>query len=166
LRTEIKPLIRSGGEKSGLVVALNLVRYVAGIPIEFPLVANKMFGVMERNASCFNIHFSTLDRTTSYFYNFVMWSTITWVFHLLHPGLRGSFIGKSLKVYGLMVLFFASVSAIYMNHYIHPKAFYIYNILDALIIFPIVAVANGLLYPLLMAGRGESPPPGNPSGIP
>ncbi len=149
-----------------LVIVLNIVRYIVGVPIEFPLVVNKMFGVMERNASCFNIHFSTLDWTTSYFYNFVMWLTITWVFHLLHPSLRGSFVGKSLKVYGLMVLSFASVSAIYMNHYIHPKSFYIYNILDALIIFPLVAVANGLLYPLLMTRRGESRAPGNPSGIP
>ncbi|MFI5176789.1 MAG: hypothetical protein ACHQKY_18165 [Terriglobia bacterium] len=149
-----------------LVIALNLVRYVAGIPIEFPLVVNKMSGVMERNASCFNIHFSTLDRTTSYFYNFMMWLTITWVFHLLPPSLRGSFVGKSLKVYGLMFLSFASVSAIYMNHYIHPKSFYVYNIFDALIIFPLVAVANGLLYPLLMTRRRESPAPGNPSGIP
>ena len=34
-----------------------------------------------------------------------------------------------------------------MNHYSHPKDFYFFNVLDALIVFTIVAVANGLLYP-------------------
>jgi hypothetical protein len=51
-----------------------------------------------------------------------------------------------------MFLFFASVSAVYMNHYSHPKDFYIYNILDGLVVFPIVAVANGLLYPRFFRG--------------
>ena len=143
-----------------LVITLNIIRYAVGIPVELPLVVNKMFGVMERNASCFNIHFSTLDWATSYFYNFMMWLSITWVFHIVHARLHGSFVTKSLKVYGLMLLFFASLSAIYMNHYVHPKSFYIYNILDALIIFPLVGVANGLLYPWLMAPREKTPAPG------
>lgn len=129
-----------------LVVVLNIVRYAVGGPIEFPLVVNKMSGVMERNPACFNLQFSTLDWATSFFYNFMMWLTITGVFHLLHPVLSGNFIMRSLKVYGLMFLFFASVSAIYMNHQIIPKSFFVYSILDSLIIFPIVATANGLLY--------------------
>ncbi len=33
-----------------------------------------------------------------------------------------------------------------MNHWIHSKVFYFWNILDAAIVFPIVAIANGLLY--------------------
>ena len=77
----------------------------------------------------------------------MMWLTISWVFVLLHPYLRGSPTVKILKVYGLMYLFFTSVSAIYMNHYSHPKDFYFYNIFDGLIIFPLVAIANGLVFP-------------------
>lgn len=47
-----------------------------------------------------------------------------------------------------MVLTFASISAIDMNHYSHPKEFYLYSFFDALLVFPIVAVATGLLYPI------------------
>ncbi len=37
-----------------------------------------------------------------------------------------------------------------MNHYSHTKAFYLYNILDVLIAYTVVAVANGLLYTLFI----------------
>ena len=56
------------------------------------------------------------------------------------------FMVASLKSFGLMWLMFAAVSAIYMNHYSHPRDFYLWNILDAVIAFATVAVANGLLY--------------------
>lgn len=48
-----------------LVIVLNIVRYVVGGPLEFPLVINRIFGVMERNAACFNIQFSSMDWVTS-----------------------------------------------------------------------------------------------------
>jgi hypothetical protein len=48
-----------------------------------------------------------------------------------------------------MLLFFTSVSAIYMNQYSHSKWFYIWNCLDAVIVFAVGAIANGLLYPRL-----------------
>jgi len=63
---------------------------------------------------------------------------------------------KSLKAFGLSLLFFVSVSAIYMNHYSHSKWFYFWNCLDAIIVLGIVAVAGGLIYPRLFkedAGR-------------
>ncbi len=132
-----------------LVLALNLIRYVFGYPFEKLLIFDPLFGTMERNALCFNTRFTTLDWTTSYFYNFMMWLTITWVFVKMQPRLAGDPVTKSLKVYGLMFLFFTSVSAIYMNHYRHERTFYGYNILDALIVYTLVAVANGLIYPRL-----------------
>jgi arginine exporter protein ArgO len=68
----------------------------------------------------------------------------------------------SLKTFALGWLFFASVSAIYMNHYSHPKDFYLWNILDAVLAFLIVAVANGLLCRPMMgpyaAPRSQSSP--------
>lgn len=131
----------------GLVILLNIIRYVVGGPIEMFLIGSKLFGAMDQSASYFNTEFSTVDWITSYFYNFVMWFTIAWLFHLLKPVLRGSFVVTSLKVFGMGFLFFASVSAIYMNHYSHPRDFYLYSLLDALIIFPLVGLANGLLYP-------------------
>jgi hypothetical protein len=69
----------------------------------------------------------------------MMWLTATWVFVLMAPGL--------LKAFRLMLMFFVSVSAIYMNHYAHSKWFYIWNSLGAVIVCAVVAVSNGLLYP-------------------
>jgi hypothetical protein len=60
---------------------------------------------------------------------------------------------NTLKVYGLMYLFLANVSAIYINHYRHPKDFYAYNMLDGLIVFPLVGIVNGVVYPPLFKGR-------------
>ncbi len=77
----------------------------------------------------------------------MMWFIVTVVFVLMHKNLQGNMIIKSLKVFGLIFLLFASISAIYMNHYTHAKTFYILNILDGVIAFTIVALANGLLYP-------------------
>jgi hypothetical protein len=139
-----------------LVVALNVARYVGGFPFERYLIYERLFGAMEQSASYFNTSFTTLDWVTSFFYNFMMWLTATWGFVLIEPRLTGSMMLKSLKVFGLMYLFFASVSAIYMNHYSHPKGFYIWNILDGGIAFGVVAVVNGFLYPRLFKSAHKS----------
>ncbi len=131
-----------------LVIVLNVVRYVIAGPIALPLFTNRVFTAMQENATVFNTTFSGADWATSFFYNFMMWLTAAWVFLLMHRSLKGHMVVKSLKIFGLMFLMFASISAIYMNHYSHTKAFYLYNILDGLIAYSVVAVANGLLYPL------------------
>ncbi len=51
-----------------------------------------------------------------------------------------------------MGLFFLSLSAIYMNHYQHPKDFYFWNMLDAILVFPLVALVNGVVYPRVFKG--------------
>ena len=57
---------------------------------------------------------------------------------------------KSFKIFGLMCLFFVSVAAVYMNHYTDAvKPFYFFSMIDALIVFLMVALANGLIYPRL-----------------
>jgi hypothetical protein len=139
-----------------LIIILNVLRYVIAGPIEMLLVANKMFAVMQKNFTFFNTKFTTVDWVTSYFYNFMMWLTIVWVFHLTNPLLRGGCLVKSLKVFGIMFLFFASLSAIYMNHYSHTRDFYVYSIFDGLIVFSIVAIANGLIYPGFFRERAEA----------
>jgi hypothetical protein len=135
-----------------LVILLNVIRYVVGFPFEAALVFRHSLGEMTKHPGVFRIHFSRLDLATSYFYNFMMWLTAEWVFMLLEPRLRGRTWWKSLRVYGLLLLFFLSVSAIYMNHYSHPKWFYVWNMLDAVIVFAIVALANGILYPWFFGG--------------
>lgn len=137
----------------GFVVILNVVRYVLGFPLERVLIFERLVGAMERSSSCFNVNFSTFDWVTSFFYNFMMWLCCAWVFLAMCPVLRGNYIVKSLKVYALMCLFFLSLSAIYMNHYRHPRDFYLWNMLDAVLVYSIVALANGLIYPRLFRER-------------
>lgn len=132
-----------------LVVLLNVVRYVVGGPIESVTIMEPMHAVMPEYPEVFDTNFSTTDFTISLGYNFMMWCTATWVFHLTHPVFGGHVVAKSLKVFGLMCMFFVSQAAVYMNHYTDPvKPFYLYSMLDGLIVFTIVGVANGLLYPL------------------
>ena len=137
-----------------LVIILNVIRYVAGFPIEAWLFFDGMGGAMERSSSYFNFSFTAFDWATSYFYNFVMWFVCVWVFHLVRPAVTGHSVVKSLKVFGILFLFFASVSAIYMNHYSHPKDFYFYSIADASVVFALVGLANGLLYKYFFKNEG------------
>lgn len=140
----------------GLVVVLNLVRYLVGGPIEAVTIMEPMHEVMPRYPEVFDVDFTGRDFTISLGYNFAMWFVATWVFHLLHPVLRGGMVLRSLKSYGLMCLFFWSVAAVYMNHYQDPvKPFYLWSMVDAAIVFTVVAVANGLLYPLFLEGAPE-----------
>lgn len=133
-----------------LVVILNVVRYLIGGPIEGVTIMEPMHEVMPKYPDTFDTEFSSSDFALSFFYNFVMWLTATWVFHIAHPVVSGNFIVKSFKIFGLMCLFFISLAAIYMNHYVDPiKKFYLFSMLDAVIVFAIVALANGLIYPRL-----------------
>ena len=133
-----------------LVVILNLVRYLVGGPLEALFVIEGMHGVMPKFPNTFNVDFSGSDFAMSFFYNFMMWVAAAAVFYIAYPSLRGHFIIRSLKVFGLMGLFFVSLSAVYMNHYVpQVRVFYLYSMLDAVILFPIVGIANGLIFPRL-----------------
>lgn len=142
-----------------LVILLNVIRYsFSYLPLE-QMAFLPMMSVMDTNPSYFNMNFSASEWATSYLYNFMMWLAFTWVYMLLQPRLKGHPVVRALKVYGLMFFIFVSISAIYMNHYSHPKEFYLYSIFDALIVFPVVAVATGLLYPILFKPDTASQPP-------
>ena len=139
-----------------LVLILNVLRYAGGAIFELTLILPGLSEVMENNPSYFHTSFDTVDWVTSYFYNFVMWLVCVWVFHLMRPVLNGSDTLASFQVFGIQCLFFAAVSAIYMNHYSHPRTFYLWNISDAVLVYSIVALGNGLLYRRLM-GPHASP---------
>lgn len=133
-----------------LVILLNIVRYVIGAPIEGLVLMEPMHAVMPEYPEVFDTDFSNTDFAVSLFYNFMLWLTATWMFYLVHPVFNGNMIIKSLKVFGLMGLFFVSLAAVYMNHYTAEiKTFYLYSMLDAVILFPLVGLANGLLFPLI-----------------
>jgi len=140
----------------GLVLVLNVLRYGGGFLFEPFVIFPGLFGAMTEDASYFRTEFTTFDWVTSYLYNFVMWLTCVWVFHLARPALRGPDIVASLKVFAVMWLMFASVSAVYMNHYSHTRDFYLWNVLDALLVFTLVAVGNGYLYRRFMGAHARS----------
>lgn len=131
-----------------LCLVLNLIRYFLVGYVEQWTILAPLFTAMEQSKGYFKTDFQTVDWITSYFYNFVMWLAITIAFHFSRPHLTGHPVVRSLKVYGFMLIPFASISAIYMNHYSHPKDFYFYSILDAVLVYALVGTANGLLYPL------------------
>ena len=134
----------------GLVLALNVIRYAGGFLFEPFVIFPGLFGAMAENASYFRTEFETFDWVTSYLYNFLMWLSTAWIYHLARPAIGGSDLLSSLKVFGVLWLNFAAISAIYMNHYSHPRDFYVWNILDALLVFTLVAIGNGLLYRRIM----------------
>lgn len=147
----------------GLVLVLNVLRYAGGFLFEPFVIFPGLFGAMAENASYFRTEFGTFDWVTSYIYNFLMWMCAAWVFHLARPALRGTDLVCSLKIFGILWLNFAAISAIYMNHYSHPRDFYFWNILDGLLVFMLVAIGNGLLYrrilgPFARAGSGTDKP--------
>lgn len=140
-----------------LVFLLNVIRYVVGGPIEAVVLMEPMHAVMPEYPEVFDTNFSTTDFVISLSYNFMMWLIATWVFYLAYPSLQGGFIVKSLKVFGLMGLFFISLAAVYMNHYTADiKTFYLYSMLDAVILFPLVGLANGLLFPRIFRSELEN----------
>ncbi len=131
-----------------LVIVLNLIRYLVGGPIEAITIMEPMHAVMPKYPEVFNTNFGAVDFMVSLFYNFMLWFAAACLFHLAHPALKGTMMLKSLKIYGLLCLFFISLAAIYMNHYTEPiRPFYLYSMIDAVIVFAVVGLANGLLYP-------------------
>ena len=138
-----------------LTVLLNLIRYFVAGPIEQFTILPRLFGAMAASPSYFNNAFTQTDFITSFFYNFVMWAVAVTVFHFMHSQFSGGTIVRSLKVFAIMYIFFASVSAIYMNHYSHPRDFYLYNMLDGMIVYGLVGLANGLIYPRLVGRRTD-----------
>ena len=137
-----------------LVLLLNIIWYLVGGPIEAVTVMEPMHRIMPQYPDVFNNNFTTTDFAISLFYNFMLWFTVELVFHWLHPVLRGPIWLRSLKCYMLMALFFCSLAAIYMNHYSDQiKPFYLWSMVDALILFPLIGLANGILYPRFFRTR-------------
>ena len=142
----------------GLVIVLNVLRYAGGFLFEPFIIFPGLFGAMEESASYFRTEFTTFDWVTSYLYNFVMWLTCAWIYHLMRPVIKGSDLVASLKVFAILWLMFASVSFIYMNHYAHPRDFYLWNVFDALLVYALVAIGNGLLYRRVMGDFASGTP--------
>lgn len=144
---------------AGLVLLLNVVRYLVGGPLEAWTIMEPMHRVMPLHPEVFDTDFTTTDFAVSLLYNYMMWFWAAVAFHLLYPVLRGNVWVRSLKSYALMGAFFISLAAVYMNHYTADvKSFYAWSMVDALILFPLVALANAVLYPWFFPARTSETP--------
>lgn len=136
---------------------LNLVRYLIGGPIEGVTIAEPMHRVMPEHPEVFNTAFGPGDFAVSLAYNFMLWFAAALGFHLMEPRLRGGMLAKSFQGYGVMWLAYVSLAAIYMNHYTAAvRPFYLWSMVDAVIIFTVVAVANAVLYRRFFPSSGNA----------
>lgn len=143
----------------GLVAVLNLVRYLVGGPIEAVTIMEPMHRVMPKHPEVFNTAFGGGDFAVSLAYNFVLWFAAALGFHLMEPQLRGGMLAKSLQGYGVMWLAFVSLAAVYMNHYTAAiQPFYLWSMVDAVIVYGVVALANAVLYPRFFPERSRRDP--------
>ncbi len=132
-----------------LVALLSVIRLGLGHPLERLLLNDRIDAAILASSGYFNTQFSTLDWVTYCFYSFVKWFSVSALYMKLDSVVHGRPLVRSLKVYGVAFLFFASISAAYMNQYNHPSDFYIYKILDGLLVFTLMALANTWIYPLV-----------------
>ncbi|MEQ9593772.1 MAG: hypothetical protein RLN86_14295 [Cyclobacteriaceae bacterium] len=125
---------------------LNILRYFPGSWIETYTIFESMHRPMAEFPDCFG--FTDADFPSSLLYNFMMWLSVTSIFHVGHASIKGSLLFKSLVFYGLCCMFFISLAAIYMNHFTAGiRVFYMYSILDGLILFTFLGFVNSILYP-------------------
>lgn len=143
-----------------LTLVLNVVRYVVGAPLEGWLIIPGMFGAMAERPGVFNVDFTTGEWVTSYLYNFAMWGSVVLLFHMARPALTGGTVTRSFKVFGAALALYLALSAVLMNHH-EARAFWYWHLLDGVLVFPIVALANGLLYPRIVSS--SRPTAGSPA---
>jgi hypothetical protein len=146
------------GRLALLVLLLNVIRYLVGGPLEAVTIMEPMHRVMPLYPDVFDTDFTSTDFTISLIYNYMMWFWATVAFHFMHPRLSGPMWVRSLKSYLIMAAFFWSLAAVYMNHYVADiKPFYFWSMIDALILFPLIGLANAIFYPRFFPQRGEDP---------
>lgn len=137
-----------------LTLFLNLVRYLVGGPIEAVTIMAPMHEMIPRFANAFDMNFSSADYAISLAYNYLLWFAAVLQFYLMWPALKGPMIVRSVVSFAVSWLAFAGLALVYMNHFDDAlKAFYLWSIVDAAILFPLVGLANGVLYPMLFGPR-------------
>ena len=144
-----------------LVLALNVIRYVIIGPMEQVTIMEPMHQGFVDYPEFFNADFATNDFIISLVYNFVMWVAVVLSFHYMQPSLPGLLLWRSLLSFALSGVFFISLAAVYMNHFRdHIKPFFLWSMVDAVLVFSMMGIANGLLYPLLVPARLRPDAPG------
>lgn len=131
---------------------LNVIRYYPIGWMEGLIVFEPMHAPMVSEAGCFG--FREEDLWSSYLFNYVLWLAVVLNFHTSHHQLSGKLLWKSLQSFGISCLLFCSLAAVYMNHFnLEIRTFFIWSMVDALILFGLLGAVNGLLYPLFFKKR-------------
>lgn len=125
---------------------LNVFRYYPIGWIELATLFEPMHAPMEQQALCFG--FQPDDFTSSYIYNYLLWFWTVMIFHIGHRSIAGHMLIRSLVLFGLCAALFISLAAIYMNHFNQEiRVFFRWSMVDALVVFGLLALINGYLYP-------------------
>jgi hypothetical protein len=133
-------------------LVLNVLRYYPGGWLEMYTIMEPMHEPMAMHPDAFG--FTSSDLPSSYFYNFMLWLAVVLIFHIAKDALTGKMIIRSLKVFALCCLFFCSLAAVYMNHFNQDiRTFFMYSMLDAVLLFSFLGSINGLLYPLFFKSQ-------------
>ena len=113
---------------------------------------NAMHQPLQDHPDCFG--FTEADFPLSHLFNYLLWCSVVLLFHLSHKNIQLPMLGKSLLLYGLCLLFFVSLSGIFMNHFNSGiRVFYRYIMLDAVLVFGVLGIINGLTYPIIFKER-------------
>lgn len=135
--------------------ALYLFRFYGIGLIEQMSFFNAMHQPMIDQPDCFG--FTMDDLPMSHLYNYGIWLVVVVLFHLIQPQISLPILAKSLLLFGLAALFFICITGAFMNHFNQGiRVFFRYVMLDALLVFGILGLVNGLLYPLIfMRSRSD-----------
>ena len=100
------------------------------------------------HTGCFG--FTPADFPLSHLFNYLVWCSVVLIFHIAHRSIQLRMIWKSMILFGICLLFFISLSGVFMNHF-NPgiRVFYHYIMLDAVLVFGLLGVINGFAYPFL-----------------
>lgn len=116
--------------------------------IEQQTLFEPMHAPMTAYADCFG--FTMADLPLSHLFNYLLWFSTLLIFHLAQRAMAFHIMIRSLLIFGLVCLFHVSLTGAYMNHFNEGiRVFFRYAMLDALLIFGILGLLNGLAYPLL-----------------
>jgi len=130
-----------------LALVLYIIRFYGIGLLEQTSIFQPMHAPMSAYPDCFG--FTMDDLPMSHLFNYGLWLSVVFIFHLAHPSIEAKMIWRSLLIFGICGLFFVSLTGAYMNHFNDGiRVFFRYAMLDALLLFGILGLTNGLLYPV------------------
>ena len=101
---------------------------------------------MKEYPDCFG--FKQSDLPTSYLYDFILWLSVVVIYH---DEIKGKMVFRSFKIFGICCVFFIGLTAVHMIHFKNGiRTFFVYRMIDALILFKFLGIPNRFLYSLFL----------------